>query len=179
MKFLKQLVISSSFMCITAQGYDALSVEKTKFDNNSVGCGILKGRLVYLEKTHDEIKSEMNGENGPRLEVLKIVAKRYAQVFQEDAGYLVTFSWDLGNKKMELEKFSVEYPGMIWTSDSGQFPEGFKMKILGNTLILKAHMSSFDYCLGNNSLTLKIPNEESGSDLVEEFAARWLPSGTL
>jgi hypothetical protein len=152
---------------------------KTPVDQNSVGCGILKGRLVYLEKTHEEVDSQIDlADNRYDLALLKILAKRYPQTFQEDQGYNIKVTWELGDKAADISHFNLTYPGMIWETEIGQMPERVSITQVGTQVILQAQINSYDYCLDSNVMTLNIADKANPNEKLE-LRATWRPELTL
>lgn len=142
-------------------------------NEKTVGCGILKGRLIYLGKNHDEFETVMEDAKIPDTEILKIIRGRYAQVFQEDRGYILRISWQVpADLNLDLKTFSLQYPAMIWTTKEGIKPQGVELKLESGRLELQAAISNFDFCLQTGILNLQIGEGAS----AQLFQAQWAPS---
>ena len=108
--------------------------------------------------------------------LLQILARRYPHTFQEDRGYIVKISWTLAEAVSIPQKFSLNYPGMVWSTEIGQMPDDVQIKIDGRQLTLEAKISTFDYCLGSNKVSLRI--FEDGQP-EKDLTAQWKPALTL
>jgi|GEM_PF-5210318 hypothetical protein len=153
------------------------AVTRTPVDANSIGCGILNGRLQYLAKTHEEVMDQIpRSDNDYDAKLLQIIAKRYPHTFQEDQGYIITITWQLDTPASIPQKFELDYPGMIWSTQIGQMPDGVQITVSGNQLTLEAKISTFDYCLGSNKISLHISQD---GQATKDLAAQWKPALTL
>lgn len=148
---------------------------KSSVDADSVGCGIVQGRLIYIAKTTSEIRLWPEEEN-LRLEVpvLEILGKRYPENFQEDQGYNLQVVWAVDPNTVELNSFELQYPGMTWQTDQGQKPQNVEVIAEEGRIVLNVRINSYDYCMGSNRVSLNFKLKAS-SDQNLLLVGTWIP----